>query len=120
MSDALGMKGCGDARRTATPIESTNGEPIQVQSIGEVDHILSNGGLFGHARGRWIEKARTAVAANPGNDHAIASLSERRCDKFIGVSIVWESVQQDDRMPIRWTTFEIGDIEDLVFSSACW
>jgi hypothetical protein len=43
----------GDTGCASTPIEAGSGEARQFESIGEVNEVLANGGLFGHAESAW-------------------------------------------------------------------
>ena len=52
-----------DARRAAAPVVAAHGEARQPQRVGEVDDVLADRGLLGHARRGRIEEAGRPVAA---------------------------------------------------------
>ena len=70
---------------------------MKLQRVGEVDEVLSDRGLLGHARRLRLAKARAAVAAQVRDQHAKTGVRQRRRDIVVRVHIIRKSVQQDDR-----------------------
>ena len=80
----------------SAPVVAGDGETVELERVGEIDQVLADGGLLGHARRGGVAEARRAVAAQIGNEHAESGLGQRRRDVVIRVDIVGKAVQQDD------------------------
>src|SRR5213593_3463534 len=87
-------RNCGSA---ASPVEAGDSEASQAERIGEIDHILTDRRLLGHARMGGIQEASGSISSQIGNQCSVSGLRERRCDVVERVSVVGETVKKDDR-----------------------
>ena len=62
-ADPVRVKDRGDARRSIAPVEAGEGEIVQPQRVGEIDHVLGDRRLLCRSRRRRITEARGSVAA---------------------------------------------------------
>ena len=109
---SIGEERCRDGRRAAAPVVPRDREPLDAQRVGEVDHVLADRGLLGHAgRGR-IAESRRAVPAKVRHQHAMSRRRERRRHVIPGPHIVRKPVQQDDGKARRAAGFLEADIQD--------
>src|SRR5215467_6531756 len=109
---AVRMKRRGDLGGAAAPVVTTDRKLRELQRIGEVDHILSDGGLFGHARRLRIAEVRRAVAAQIGHEHPVSRLRQRRRHFVVRVHIVRKSVEEDDGKAAWIAALDVADVED--------
>jgi hypothetical protein len=72
---------------------------------------MAESSLLAGARGQPVEKPGRPVTAEIGHQHPPARGGERRSDTVIGVDIIGEAVQQDDRTTLRRPAFLVGDFE---------
>ena len=101
-----------DGRRAAAPVVSGQRDARQFEGIGEIQHILADGGLFSHAWGGRVAEARLSITAEVRNQHAIASLRQRRRHMVPGVRVVRKSVQEHHRKTARIALLFVRNVED--------
>jgi hypothetical protein len=95
-SDPFGVKGRGDARRAPAPIVPGDREPLDAERVGEIDHILADRRLLGHAWSGRISKTRRAVSTKVRNEDAMACFRQRWGDIVPRAHVIRETVKQDD------------------------
>ena len=84
---------------------------LDPESVHQVDDVQREGRLLTVALCLVRDEACGAVAAQMGNDRAVAPGREKRRNLHIGVYVVGPAVQQDDRGPVRRPEVDIADIE---------
>ena len=99
-------------RGAAAPVVTGDGELLQLQCVGEVDQILADGGLLGHARRLRIPEARRPVAAQIRHEHTMSRLRERRRHLVVRVHVVRKAVEQNDWEAAWVAALDVADLED--------
>src|SRR5262249_14255982 len=113
------MKRGGNASRPSTPVESGYGESFQLQSIGEIDHILTDRCLLGHpGRGR-IAKTRGAESSQIGHENAITSFHQRRRHVVPRMNVIRKTMEENDWHSSRISTVSIRDTENRRLDRFC-
>src|SRR5262249_43934183 len=62
----------GDAGGAAAPVVADESDGAEGERVQEIEEVLADGGLLGHARFGGVEEASGAVAAQIGNENAMA------------------------------------------------
>src|SRR2546426_638007 len=108
---ALGGQDRRDARGPASPIVSSQGGRAYTERVHEIEEVLADGSLLGHAWRRGVQEARRPIAAQVRNQHAIASGDEPRRHAVERSHVVGEPVQQDDGKTAGGARGLVADLE---------
>src|SRR5262249_52868994 len=91
----------------ATPIIASQANALEVQRIHEVEEILGNGCLLGHAWRRRIKEAGGPIATQIRYQHPIPSSGEWWRHGIPGMNVIRKPVQQHDGEASR---IPVGDV----------
>jgi hypothetical protein len=100
----------GDAGGASAPIETGGSDAGELEGIGEIDQVLADGGLFGHA-GSARAQACGTITAQVRHKHAETGFHERWDHLIVSPHIIREAVEQDDRKALRIAAFFVSDGE---------
>src|SRR4051794_39147865 len=92
-SDPLGPQGRDDASSPSTPIVAGEDRTFQIESVDQVQEIMTERGLLTRPRSFCIAKPGWSIATQIGNDDPIARSGQRWCNAVISMNVVGKPVQ---------------------------
>jgi hypothetical protein len=99
------------AGSTVSPVVAGQRNARQREGVDEVEQVLSDRRLLGHARRRRVEQTGRSVAAQVGYEDAVAGGGKCRGHLVPGSLIVGEAVQEDDGEASRIAVRLVGDLQ---------
>ena len=105
------MQSGDDARGAIAPVEAGHREPLCPKCVGEIDDVLRERRLLGHARRRRIAEMRRTVAAKVRDEHTVTGRGERRNAAVEGAHVIGEAVEQNDRAAVGRAVLLVADVQ---------
>lgn len=94
-----------------TPVETGDDRTLDPQRIQKRERVDGHHGLLSVPCRVVGQETCRAEPAQVRNDHPAVLRCEKRCDLGETVDVVRPAVQEQHRLPIRWTCLRVADVQ---------